>query len=229
MIIGYSLLRVNYFGFVTFLTLYIIISFHFLNPDEFRLLITDRLIDTAIGSVIAFLAARFILPVWTSDEIENNMMAMIDAVDVYFTVAWQSLVNKSTQSKEYLLARKDAVVALTNLSENFQRILSEPKQTMQSVQLHQFVIASHLLVGHIAALGDEKISNEALTNSDVDSAVKKIRDNFQVIRKKLSHHPEENTLREDGSVSQWKIPPHLDMIYDLVHDLKLITGRMQVQ
>jgi uncharacterized membrane protein YccC len=227
MIMGYSLLRINYFSFVLFLTLYIIISFHFLNPEDFGLLITDRLVDTIIGSVIAFIAARFILPVWSNEEIEEYMLKMIKAVDVYFTIAWQRLQAEVKEEKNYLLARKEAVVALTNLSENFQRILSEPKQSNQSVQLHQFVIASHLLMGHVAALSNEKLSKELSNNSDVQTTLDDIRNNFKIIENKLKHFPSENTSKDNGTPS-WKVPSQLSAIYDLVHDLKMITGRMQV-
>jgi uncharacterized membrane protein YccC len=228
MIMGYSLLRVNYFGFVLFLTLYIVITFHFLNPEEFRLLIVDRLIDTIVGSVIAFMAARFILPVWGSEEIQGYMLEMIQAADAYFDLAWQSLSKNDVADKNYLLARKEAVVALTNLSDNFQRILSEPKQSNQSVQLHQFVIASHLLMGHIAALSNEKFAVEVLQHEDVKTVLKNIKSNFKIIENKLKHHPDENGPKDIGVTSPWKIPPQLDAIYDLVHDLKMISGRMQV-
>jgi uncharacterized membrane protein YccC len=229
MIMGYSLLRVNYFGFVLFMTLYIIITFHFLNPEEFRVLITDRLVDTVIGSVIAFIAARFILPVWGSEEIEGYMLQTLKTSEAYVNISWKSLANNTTESKEYKLARKDAVVALTNLSENFQRILAEPKQAQQSVQLHQFVIASHLLMGHIAALSNERFSKDIFSHRDVGKVLENISTEFKRAENKLKSHPDENAFGSGVQPVLWQVPVQLTTIYDLVHDINLIAGRMRVR
>jgi uncharacterized membrane protein YccC len=228
MIMGYSLLRVNYFGFVLFLTLYIIITFHFLNPDEFRGLITDRLIDTVIGSVIAFIAARFVLPVWGSEEIEGYMLQMLETSHAYFSISWEGLDGNLSDLKAYKLARKDAVVALSNLSENFQRILAEPKQAPQSVQLHQFVIASHLLMGHIVALSNERFPNSMLTQRDVGLMLQAISLEFKRSENKLKSHPDKNA--DDGNNQQafLQVPVQLRTIYNLVRDINLIIGRMRV-
>ncbi len=228
MIMGYSLLRVNYFGFVLFITLYIIITFHFLNPTEFRMLITERMVDTGIGSVIAFMAARFILPIWGSEEIENNLIDMVAANNHYFDVVWQALNAKSFETKDYKIARKEAVVALTNLSENFQRILSEPKQAFHSTQLHQFVIASHLLTGHIAALNSEYAMKDVATNEGVQELLKMIRLEFNRAANKLKHKPDE-FVSNAKVLPAINVPKQLITIYDLVHDIRLIAGRMEVR
>jgi uncharacterized membrane protein YccC len=228
MIMGYSLLRVNYFGFVLFLTLYIIITFHFLNPEEFRVLIKDRLVDTVTGSIIAFIAARFVLPVWGSEEIEGYMLKMLNTSEAYFNTSWKSLSNHNVDSKEYKLARKDAVVALTNLSENFQRILAEPKQAPQSVQLHQFVITSHLLMGHIAAFSNEHFQKEIFLHRDVEAILQAISTQFKRAENKLISHPDENIVGGENKSTSQQVPTQLITIYNLVHDINLIIGRMRV-
>jgi uncharacterized membrane protein YccC len=227
MIMGYSFLRVNYFGFVLFLTLYIIISFHFLNPGEFNILIKERLIDTVVGSVIAAITARYILPVWGSEEIESYMLEMLSTAEKYFEIAWLAQ-SGSTGTQPYKLARKDAVVALTNLSENFQRILSEPKQARQSLQLHQFVIASHLLTGHIAALNNEKLAEQDRQRENVFLVLGAIKQEFKRAANKLNHKPDEYVPNDRIDLGSGLVPPQLLTIYNLVHDIRLITGRMQV-
>lgn len=227
MIMGYSFLRINYFGFVLFLTVYIIITFHFLNPGEFNTLIKERLIDTVVGSVIAAITARYILPVWVHDEIETNMREMLANTHRYFEIAWHALSSNASGTQAYKLARKDAVVSLTNLSENFQRILSEPKQASQSVQLHQFVITSHLLMGHIAALNTDKIQKDQLVTDDTPLFLEAIKVEFNRAENKLNHKPDEYISNERVIPSN-HVAPQLLTIYNLVHDLRLIIGRMQV-
>ncbi|MBA4055378.1 MAG: hypothetical protein C0490_11750, partial [Marivirga sp.] len=124
MLIAYSLLRVNYLGFVLFLTTYILITFHFLNPVQFKSLIGERLIDTLTGSVIAALTARFIFPVWQQYNIQPVMKKMLMSNTAYFLAAWNSLQGPASHRKQYNAARNAAIVALTNLSDNFQQMLA---------------------------------------------------------------------------------------------------------
>jgi uncharacterized membrane protein YccC len=137
---------------VIFLTVYIVITFHFLHPVEYEHLIGERLIDTFIGSVIAALAARFIFPVWEHENIKGAMEEALKTNRAYFLAAWDQLTGESVDESEYNKARSDAIVSLTNLSDNFQQMLVEPGQGKTSSHIHQFVIASHALTSRIAAL-----------------------------------------------------------------------------
>jgi uncharacterized membrane protein YccC len=53
----------------------------------------------------------------------------------------------------YKLSRKEAFVALANLSDAFGRILSEPRSKGEEAgKMHQFVVSNHMLTSHIATL-----------------------------------------------------------------------------
>ncbi len=226
MVMSYSLLRMNYLGFVLFLTVYIIITFHFLNPAEFTTLIEQRLLDTVIGSVIAGLAARFVLPVWGREEMETSFREMLTAERNYFDAAWQAVLDKTTQIKGYKLARKDVVVALTNLSDNFQRVLNEPKAIRQAEQLHKFVIASHILTGHIAALSREKVSEELSGSQEAITLVRSIRDEFKLTENNLKNTSEfAPDVPEEIAMEFSRIPRQLSIIYTLVHEIRLISEK----
>ncbi len=171
MLLGYSLLRVHYLAFVVFLTIFLVISLHFLNPLQFQALIVERLVDTAIGSVIAFLVSRFIFPVWGHSEIWQSMQRMLDANRQYFSQAWLAVTTGQSDTPAYDLARQSAVVALTNLSNNFQTVLSEPQQPPEASAIHQFVIANHMLTGHIAALSDETLGQDRAEAEELSRAI----------------------------------------------------------
>ncbi len=220
MIMSYSLFRVNYFSFVLFLTVYVIITFHFLNPSDFRLLIEERLLDTIIGSVIAALTARFIIPVWGRQEIRNNMIEMIKVYRKYFDAVWDSVIS-GTQGHSYKLARKDAVVALTNLSDNFQHVLSEPSHTRQSEQLHQFVIANHLLMGYLVALSREKISREIVADASVRNVLQNVHRDLAVAEANLLSN--QATAPDGGETDSSLGPPSLSMIDSLAREIAMIT------
>jgi len=54
---------------------------------------------------------------------------------------------------QYKLSRKNAFVSLTNLSDAFNRMISEPKNKQKNIrELNQFVVSSHMLTSHIATL-----------------------------------------------------------------------------
>jgi len=218
MVMSYSFLRINYLGFVVFLTIYIIISFHFLNPSEFTTLIEQRVLDTLIGSVIAAFASRFILPVWGREEINLSLHEMVKANYNYFNAALISM-GQSDESKSFNKARNESVVALTNLSGNFQRILTEPKRVRQAEQLHAFVIASHILNGHIAGLSQQKIPREYLQTEEAKKLI-------ALIQRELG---EENTIFKEEAVREsTTTSQQLSVIYTLAHEIRLIAAKMDL-
>jgi uncharacterized membrane protein YccC len=162
MLLAYSFLRIYYLAFVVCLTTYLIITFHFLDPLQFRLLIGERLVDTLIGAVIAAIAARFIFPVWQGMNIRSAMQMAIDSNISFFKCAVEN-ANGTSDKNAYGAAKKDAIVALTNVSDIFQQILSEPGSDKANALMHQFVIASHALTNRISAL-----SGNSLKSSDKD-------------------------------------------------------------
>lgn len=224
MLMAYSLLRVNYLGFVIFLTTYIIITFHFLNPIEFKHLIGERLVDTFIGSVIAGLAARFIFPVWEHENIKSAMQETLEANRAYFLAAWQLLITESSDDNAYNKTRANAIVALTNLSDNFQQMLVEPGQGKASSHIHQFVIASHALTSRIAALTSQDLKNvpaEVLPRSkDI------IADALTDCIKNLNTTEGDFNKAVDDNLAKFNSVNPVSIIYSLTRDLRMITQKM---
>lgn len=227
MLLGYSLLRVNYFSFVVFLTIFVVISIYFLNPFEFQSLIIERLIDTVIGSVIAFLASRFIFPMWGHHEIRGSMQKMLEANRQYFLQAWIAVKTRQSGTAAYTLARQDAIVSLTNLSDNFQRMLSEPQQPQHASPVHQFVIANHMLTGHIAALSDESIPAGIGENDELEELSKAITFELQSAEDNLrdTHSRTDLHSTAEASLSIQSLT-QLSMIYALASEIRKITARI---
>jgi uncharacterized membrane protein YccC len=149
----YSFLRTNYFLSVLLMTVYLLIFYHLLNPNDFRVLLTDRIIDTLIGSLIAFLASTFLFPSWERNKFKTVMITMLSDVNNYFSVIADAFSGKEVDPSAKQVARKNALVALANLSDAFNRMISEPKSQQQGVEvLHQFVVLNHMLTSYIATL-----------------------------------------------------------------------------
>ena len=153
MIGTYSFMRTHYMISVIFMTPYILLLFHFLSNASFQIIITDRITDTVIGSVIAFLANLILLPAWEQEQVSNYMLEAIKSNKIYFTHIAAAFTGNPVSNTMYKVSRQHAFVALANLSDAFTRMLSEPKSKQKnSKELHQFVVLNHMLTSHIATL-----------------------------------------------------------------------------
>ena len=230
MLLGYSLLRVQYFIFVVFLTIFLVISIYFLNPYQFQSLIEERLLDTFVGSVIAFFISRFVLPVWGHHEIRQSMQKMLEANRQYFYQAWSASKAKRSETTAYVLARQNAIVSLTNLSDNFQRMLAEPQQPEQASNIHQFVIANHMLTGYIAALSDEQLSPAHADNEEFEEMAKAITCELQSAEDNLRNPHSRTDLQPltDNPLAIQSLT-QLSMIFALAYDIRKICARLGEQ
>lgn len=153
MIISYSLLKLEYTVSSITLTIAVLIMFRFLSPLDLKTVITDRIIDTAIGSALAYIVATFVLPAWEYEQIEEFARNAIESNKKYFLAVAGYFTGSAPDITNYKMARKDAFVALANVSDIFQRMLSEPKSQQPKLpQYHQFVTTSHMLSSYIASL-----------------------------------------------------------------------------
>ncbi len=153
MLFTYSLIRLQYFMAVVFMTIYILISFSFLKHDDFQKIITDRIIDTAVGSAIAFLFTIILPPKWEHERIKNLLSKCIKANSDYFEYIAKLFTGKNLNTQQYKFLRKECYVALSNLSGAFQRMLSEPRRKQKnSMLVYQLLVSNHILTSHIATL-----------------------------------------------------------------------------
>ena len=153
MIGTYVFIRTNYLIAVIFMTPYVLLLFHLLYPTNFRVILSDRVIDTVIGSVISFLANLLIIPSWEHERITDFMTGALQANIDYFRDVSAAFVGRPATVHQYKLSRKKAFVALANLSDALSRMLSEPRSQQKSItEMHQFVVANHMLTSHIATL-----------------------------------------------------------------------------
>jgi uncharacterized membrane protein YccC len=153
MIGTYAFLRTNYLVCVTLMTPYVLLLFHLLYPVGFTSIVTDRVMDTLIGSGLAFLASIFIIPTWEHQRIVDAMTAALNGNIIYFREVAGPFIGKPSTTQQYKLSRKRAFVALANLSDGFGRMLSEPRRQQKRItEMHQFVVFSQMLTSYIATL-----------------------------------------------------------------------------
>ena len=87
MVIAYTFLKTNYFVASAGITLYVIIGFFFTNSDIIGAVLVDRVIDTLIGSAIAYVFSMFVLPSWESDNLDVTVLEALESNQGYFVKA----------------------------------------------------------------------------------------------------------------------------------------------
>jgi uncharacterized membrane protein YccC len=153
MVLAYSFMRTRYLLFVTLMTPYILILLYILNPLHFKDLILERVIDTGIGSVIALLANLLFSPEWTYRQFAEYLQQMLDANKNYFIDVTSFFTGSPVSINQYKLSRKNAYVALANISDALNRMISEPKsKQMHVAEYHQLVTLNYMMATHVATL-----------------------------------------------------------------------------
>lgn len=177
MIFCFALIKGKYAWAVFFMTIYIFITFNYLQPNSVNELFKDRIIDTFVACSVIFIASYFVLPVWEHQVIWNLMKKSTLANQQYLEIVIQRNKNKQPSVLDYKLKRKDAIISLANLSDSFQRMLSNPKNSKKELTLiHQFVNTSHLITAYIASLSQYFEDNRSFSEIDFISWKNKIVD-----------------------------------------------------
>jgi uncharacterized membrane protein (TIGR01666 family) len=198
MIIAYSMLKLNYGVFCAFLTLFLLLNFHFLDPNGIQKALLDRILDTVIGSAIAYIFANFVLPTWEHQQTSNLIRKAMLANRKYFDTVANAFTGMPADVTTFKLSRKEAFVALANLSDNFRRMMSEPKSKQSNLpEYHQFIAANHMLTSHIASLSYyAQRSAKSYASPDFKPLIKEIDQQFELIIDMPSTAVMENNLDE---------------------------------
>jgi uncharacterized membrane protein (TIGR01666 family) len=231
MIGTYSFMRINYLAMVMFVTPYVLILFSFLGT-EFRIIASERIIDTLIGCAIAFSASYFLFPNWESEQLKTHMQGIIKANALYLQKIIQALSGEKIRELEYKLARKEVYLTSANLSASFQRMVSEPKSKQSSrSQIQQFVVLNHILFSNIATIATTLPAKEKKTfPAELIHLAKKAYNKLEESSKNLGSEDELPKLSEANNdlpitTSDEKLlREQLQFIYNLSKDIDKISN-----
>ena len=163
LIIGCSLIIVNFLAAAAFNTLAMLIAFFLLNPADTSI-IGMRAIDTIIGCCIAYVCSYF-LPWWESQFMPALSRTVIAANEQYLirSLALVDLRQKIVAGSfgeplekadlDWRLARKNLHVALSNFAQAFYRMMAEPKSHQRGVATYNgLMIQCHMLASQTTSL-----------------------------------------------------------------------------
>lgn len=162
-IIGASMIQINYMAASTFNTTAILLAFHFIDYGP-STIILDRALDTFVGSVICF-GCSYFLPWWESQFMPSLAHAAVMANRSYLKAGLQYVeaqdhAHRAAHSQpmaqadlNWRLARKNVHIAFSNFASAFYRMMLEPQSRQKNVtQFNNLLIESHMLASQIAAV-----------------------------------------------------------------------------
>ena len=216
MIGAYSFQRLNYVVSVIFMTPYVLILFKFLGVGLLNVA-QERIVDTVIGSSIAFIASYIIFPTWEFEQIEQTLREVIVANINYLITIADSISAKVTSLTAYKLARKEVYVKSANLSATFERMTSEPKSKQRNVKdVHKFVVLNHILSSYIATIASSLTQNE--TQRPHPEALKLVKRSIAVLNESNKKLHGENIEFNIGKATPDTEKPELSAVDTLLKE-----------
>lgn len=198
MIIGYWLTHSDYKTGVVFITIYVIFIYGIITPNYENLLVY-RIIDTAIGAVLAILATNLLWPTWEYLNIKTYLSKSIEANKNYIEEIKLYYINKGEPTTAYKLARKNAFIEVGNLMSSFQRMNQEPKSKQKNKsQLYELTVLNQTLLSAAASVGTYIQSHHTTEASQAFSIVMdKIIYNLSLSEKFVHHRVHYDLISDD--------------------------------
>lgn len=228
MIMCFSFLKGKYFWAVLFMTIYIFLSFNFLSPGKVNIIFKDRIVDTIIAAIITSLVAYIVLPVWEHTQNLDLMKKSAEANLSYFQSVISKFLEENHDLEDYKVKRKNAIISLANLSDNFQRMISDPKNQQKKLEVvHQFVATSHLITAYTASLSQYVKDDEKYPEIDAESWSRKIEAEMQKVSILLHGDTITEELKkesriepEDSSLEDLILKRKTELIENEAYDLR---------
>jgi len=211
----YSFLEINYFVFVVGITMLVVMSYSFIAPHVLDKVLLERIMNSLIGAAIGFFASLFIFPSWESRLVQQYIAEMIRASKSYFLVVSKCFIGEPFTDMELKLKRKDFTIALANLSDNFQRMLTDPKKQQQHLQAtYKFVALSYTLFSYTVSLAQFALNRKHEYNpDDFKSRIDRIEYNFSVTKELMDGKATINELQK-------LLPPNMKLVNMLEYQRK---------
>lgn len=226
----YTFKTLNYIVMVIFLTPYILILFHFLGLGALDVA-SERLMDTAIGSALAFLASFFLFPQWESGQLQNYISDVLKANIHYLLKLKIIFSGNKIASLDYKLVRKELLVSTANLAAALHRMLSEPKSKQRHLkEIYEFVVLNNVLSSNIASLTattyrDEKYYPKEFLGP-VNKSIAILEKNLHQLDNNYSPEMQQTNLISsfnDIKTSDINMKEQLEFIYKVTNDIDKLT------
>ncbi|WP_435525266.1 hypothetical protein [Chryseobacterium indoltheticum] len=80
------------------------------------------------------MVSYIVLPVWEHTQNLDLMKKSAESNLTYFHSVMSKFLNDGFNVEDYKVKRKNAIISLANLSDNFQRMISDPKNQQKKLK-----------------------------------------------------------------------------------------------
>lgn len=116
----------RYGRFVAFLTLFIVLMLNLITPGDLRLPLL-RVVNTALGGLIAVFAGYVLWPNWEKSSFPAHLARALAANRRFLKVVFRRYLEGWAPEAELARTRAEALLEVSNASVSFQRLVSEPE------------------------------------------------------------------------------------------------------
>lgn len=150
---GFAFANTNYAIASSFFTIYILFIYAFLDRSM-EISAFFRMSNTILAAILSVFSIRFLFPYWENRNMKYFLLGSLSATKKYLSVIFHELQNEQKDVIQYKVARKDAHLAMGNLTHSYQRILSEPKSKQGDIgEFSAWVLASSSLLAVSSNIG----------------------------------------------------------------------------
>ncbi|MXV38774.1 hypothetical protein GO491_08850 [Flavobacteriaceae bacterium Ap0902] len=163
MYLFFKYLSSNYILAAIFITVYVLEVYNLQNGSGIAVMI-PRIIDTLIGSILAYLSIRIIWPEWQYKHLKPLLIKAIDRNKNYL----EAVMNMALPDEVYLHHQRSVHRADNALTEVWKSMRIEPKSKRKLLtSARNFTYLNHSLLSYISAFG---VHRQNLDFKDVDFA-----------------------------------------------------------
>ena len=174
-VLWYALLQVHFMLAAAANTVFVLLAFHFLSPQD-GFVIGERVLDTLLASSIALICSRYVLPWWESNYM-GSLAAALRRANLRFLQSGlryagltrrlhaleqqpqaQNLETQECRTAQHeaelqwRVDRKNMHIAFGNYAGAFYRMMDEPVRRQHHVKtLNSLMTQHHTLASHISA------------------------------------------------------------------------------
>jgi uncharacterized membrane protein YccC len=164
--LAFSFITYSYRSAVTFITINIIFVYALIDPNSFQV-IQFRVLDTAIGAVLAVFANYLLWPSWEFMNLNGVILSSIQSNRAYLLAIKELYSTKQVSELDYKMPRKEAFLAISDLNAAFQRMTQDPKSKQREMALiYEIVTLNNAFLSALASLGSF-IRNHKTTEASV--------------------------------------------------------------
>lgn len=158
-VLSFTMLQKNYKSAAAFITLSVVFVYALMEPNIFDV-IQFRVIDTLIGTGLAIVGNILLWPAWEIKSFDSTLLDSLRANRKYLKEVANYYNTVGEPSEEYKLSRKQAFLAMSDLSASFQRMAQEPRTRQKNLdKIYEIAMLNHTFLVATASLGTYTINN----------------------------------------------------------------------